>query len=235
MNINNPIHDTVMDRIRKGAVSMRPRWQYVLLGLLWGFGALLVLLVLLYLASLAVFLMRQDGIWLAPALGARGWFDVLRSAPLFIILLVAACAIVLNALVRRSAFAYRRPITLSLGVVLLMTLIGGVAVGVSPFHREIHRQVRFGHLPPPFGMPYEHPFRPPMPDDVHRGVVILHDGTTILLRDGGGATTTIHLTPQTRLPLGADFEPGDMLVVFGDQASGSVQALGIVEVDTEDQ
>lgn len=233
MSTPQPIHDAVMERIRKGAVSMRPRWQHVLLALLWAAGALLVSLVLLYLASLAVFVMREDAFWLAALLGPRGWFDVLRAAPLFIILLIAVCASILNALVRRTSLAYRRPIAISLGVVLVATLVGGIVVGVSPFHTEMHRQARRGLVPPPFGAPYEHPFRPTMPDDARRGVVVTREGSTVLIRDSRGATTTIHLSPRTRLPFGADFGPGDTIVVFGDQATGSTEARGIVEVDDE--
>lgn len=220
-----------MARIRKGAVSMRPRWQFVLLSLLWAGCAALLILAILYFSSLAVFVLRQNGVWLAPLLGMRGWYDVLRSAPLLIILLVAFCAIVLNALVRRSAFAYRRPVVLSLGVVLLGTLVGGVLVGVSPFHRELHRHAHEGGLPPPFGAPYRKGFlRPPPPDDVYRGAVIERMGSTLFIRTEAG-TTSVNLSPRTRLPLGADFEPGDRVVIFGDDASGTIEAFGIIEAD----
>lgn len=227
------MRETVMARIKEGAVSMRPRWQFVLLSLLWAGCAALLVLAILYFSSLAIFVLRENGVWLAPLLGMRGWFDVLRSAPLLIILLVAFCAIVLNLLVRRFAFAYRRPVVLSLGIVLLGTFIGGVLVGVSPFHRELHRHAREGRLPPPFGAPYARgPLRPPPPDDVYRGTVIERMGSTLFIKTAAG-TTTVHISPRTRLPLGADFETGDPVVIFGDAASGAVEAFGILEMEDE--
>jgi hypothetical protein len=78
MNDPHDIQDAVMQRIHAGAVAMRPRWQFVLQGLLWGFGAILALLVVLYLASLAVFVLRSSGLLFAPFLGPRGWFDIFR-------------------------------------------------------------------------------------------------------------------------------------------------------------
>lgn len=212
---------------------MRPRWQFVLMGLLWGLGALLALLVVLYLASLVVFLLRSSGMWFAPFLGPRGWFDIFRSAPLYILILTAACALVLSALVRHFSFAYRRPVAISLGAVLFVTLAGGIAVGVSPFHREVHRGARDGHLPSMMGTPYEHGMRPPLPDDMSRGVVVSHAGDTIIVQDDAGATTSIHVSRHTRLPFGADFAPGDTLIVIGDEASGTLEAYGIIESDPD--
>lgn len=228
MNTPDSIHDSVMQRIRSGAVPMRPRWQFVLFGLLWGVGALLVLLVTLYLASLAVFMLRANGVWLAPLLGARGWYDIFRAAPLYIIVLVAIFALLLNIVVRHFAFAYRRPLVLSLGVVLLVTFAGGVLVGVTPFHRELHRQVRGG----PLGFPYEGAMPSP-PDDVFRGVVVSREGGIILIRDPQGATSTILITRDTHLPFGEDFSPGDMIVVIGDKATDTVSAYGIMEAEPD--
>lgn len=208
---------------------MRPRWQFVLFGLLWGVGALLVLIVTLYLASLAVFTLRASGAWLAPVLGARGWYDIFRAAPLYIIVLIAIFALLLNIVVRHFAFAYRRPLILSLGVVLLVTFAGGILVGVTPFHRELHRQFRGG----PLGFPYERPMRPSLPDDVFRGLVVSRQGDTIQIRDREGATSTIFITPTTRLPFGEDFAPGDMIVVIGDKATDTVKAYGIIEAEPD--
>lgn len=232
--MNTPdIQSEVMQRIREGAVAMRPRWQFVLLGLLWGLGALLALIVVLYLSSLAVYMLRANGVWFAPFLGPRGWFDIFRSAPLWIIVLTALCALVLSALVRHFAFAYRRPVVISLGVVLLVTFAGGIAVGLTPLHREIHRGARHGTLPGVVGTVYEQGMRPPLPDDMYRGTIVSHSGEFLILEGTDGATTSVHISKRTRLPFGADFAPGDTLLVIGDEASGTLEAYGIIEADTD--
>lgn len=233
MNTPHNIQHAVMQRIREGGIAMRPRWQFVLLGLLWGFGALLALLVVLYLGSLVVFVMRANGLWFAPFLGPRGWFDIFRSAPFYIILLTALCAVVLGALVRHFAFAYRRPVVLSLGAVLFVTCAGGILVGFTPFHREIHRGAQRGFLPGVVGAFYEQGVRPPLPDDMYRGTVVSDDGEFLVLRASDGATTSVHVTRHTRLPFGADFAPGDTLIIIGDEASGTLEAYGIMESDPD--
>lgn len=224
-----------MERIRKGGVSMRPRWQFVLMGALWAAGALLALIVALYLVSLFVFLLRESGLLFVPAFGARGWFDILRSAPLYIIGLIAVCALLINLLARHFAFAYRRPLTVSLGAVLLITLVGGLLVGATPLHSELRRSAEHGYLPPPFDVPYRHDMRPPPPADFHKGVVLLRDGPTLYLRNTEGGTTTVHISPRTRLPFGADLEPGDTVIVIGDDASGTIEAFGLREIDPESE
>lgn len=233
MNTQKPIQDVVMERIRKGGVLMRPRWQFVLLGVLWAAGALLTLVLALYLVSLFVFLLRESGLLFVPAFGMRGWFDILRSAPFYIIGLIAICALIINLLARHFAFAYRRPLTVSLGAVLLVTFAGGLLVGATPLHTELRRSAEHGYLPSPFDVPYRHDMRPPPPDDFHKGIVILRDGSLLYLRNADGGTTTVRISPRTRLPFGADLEPGDAVVVIGDETSGAIEAFGLREIDSE--
>ena len=234
---NNTHHDSslrtdIMNAIRKGGVHMRPRWHFVALSAFAIVGIVLVALTLLYVASLAVFFMRDSGAWFVPAFGAAGWFELLRSLPWLLILLLAVFVVLLQILVQRYSFVYQKPLIASVLGVVLLVAAGGFLSGRTPLHRELFRHARHHELPFPLGLWYQAPFRAPRTGDVYHGSIVAtsSSGFTIVDVDDEG-TSTVIITPQTRLPYGADFSDGDFVVVFGDTiATDTVKAFGIREI-----
>jgi hypothetical protein len=212
---------------------MRPRWHFVLLSALSVIGAFILLLTLLYVTSLAMFFLRDSGAWYTPSFGGRGWYPLLHSLPWFLILLIVAFMIVLDLLVRRFAFVYKKPLLLSAIGILLLIFFGGFFIAQTPLHRMIMLSARHGDLPSPIDMLYRGPMRVPPPSDTYHGqiLVIVPGGFTLVDEEGAG-TTTVLVTPETRLPYGEDFKPGERVVVVGDTtATGTVRAFGIREID----
>ena len=212
---------------------MRPRWHFLALSAFAGVGTLLLVLTLLYVASLAVFFMRESGAWFVPAFGTPGWFALLRSLPWLLVLLAAAFIVLLEILVRRYSFVYQKPLVVSILGAVIIIAVGGFLIGQSPFHRGLFWHARHNELPLPFGMWYREPFREPRSAEIYHGVVISASSSGLVVADiNEEGTSTVIITPQTRLPYGADFAPGDFVVVFGDDmGSDTMRAFGIREVD----
>ncbi len=227
------IRQGVMDAIKKGNVQMRPRWHFVLLSSLAALGVFIVLLALLYIVSLSVFLLRDSGAWFAPSFGGRGWFSLLYSIPWLLILFIVVFVGILEILVRRYRFIYRKPLLLSVGVIFVIVLLGGFAIANTSFHRQMEFYAEHNQLPGPLAIGYGAPFRMPPPPDVYHGVILATTTYGFVIDDQNGAgTTTILLTHETRLPYGEDFSVGSEVVVEGDTvASGTVRAFGVREVD----
>lgn len=224
---------SVVDAIKKGTVQMRPRWHFVLLSALTVIGAVIGLLVLIYMASLSVFFLHDSGAWFVPSFGGRGWFSFLRSIPWLLILLTVIFAGLLEILVRRYTFVYRKPLLLSaLGIVALV-LLGGFLFAATPFHRQMQFFASHHQLPPPLAFIYGAPFRMPPPPDVYHGVILATTTSGFVLDDQNGAgTTTVLINGQTRLPYGIDFSVGTEVVVVGDRiGSSTVRAFGVQESD----
>jgi hypothetical protein len=222
----------VMDAIHKGRVHMRPRWHFILHSAFGIVGSLLVFLTLLYVASLAVFFTRESGAFFAPSFGLRGWFVLLHGLPWLLIFLLVIFVILLELLVRRYAFVYRKPMLASIVGIVVLIAVGGLLIAQTPFHRQLFLSARHEGLPPPIGMLYGHAMRPPRGGEVYHGTITSMTSSGFVLSDiEGEGTTTIVITPQTRLPYGADFVLGDMVVVVGDEtATNTVQAFGISEI-----
>ena len=223
----------IMSAIRKGEIRMRPRWHFVLLSALSITGVFIVFLTLLYVVSLGVFFLRDSGAWFAPSFGLRGWWALARSLPWLLILFIFIFVVVLELLVRRYAFVYKKPLLSSaLGIIVLIVL-GGFFLAEVPLHHELMMSARHGQLPAPLVMLYHGPLRmPPPPDTYHGHILAITKNGFIILDEDGAGTTTVFITPQTRLPYGEDFTSGERVVVVGDTvATGSVRAFGVQEID----
>ena len=219
----------VMRAISSGEVKMRPRWQFVLQAALLGVGAVIVLFALLYLVSFILFVLHQTGAWFVPNFGPPGWFAFFRRLPWVLITLAFIFIVILEVLVRRYAFAYQRPLLASVLWIVGIVLVGGATISVTRFHNQLFAVARRNSLPVIGGM-YQQ-FGMPRFDDIHRGVVLQMTNGAFLLQEDDGDTSTIIITPGTRLPLGDGFAVGDTVVVFGPPGiDGIIPAFGIQQV-----
>lgn len=239
----DPIRDHIMEAIRKGGVHMKPRWHFVAWAVLFAIGILTIVSVLLYTASLSLFLLRESGVWFAPSFGVRGWFALVRSIPISHVVFIIVCIVLLELLIHRYAFVYKRPLTGSILAIAALIAVGGFLIAQTSFHRSMSIYARGHYLPAPFDMPYRRSFRIMHPTDLYKGTIVSmnHDGFVIVYdndtnsdTDDNHDTTTsqVIVTPRTRLPYGGDFKAGTRVIVEGDRvATDTVRAFGVREVD----
>lgn len=220
----------IMKAISRGDIRMKPRWHFILLSALYVTGAIIVFLTLLYTTSLGVFFVRDSGALFAPSFGGRGWFSLLQSLPWLLISLVLLFAGILELLVRRYAFVYKKPLLMSVFGILGIIFLGGFFI--APLHHGVMLSIRRGEQPSPVVMLYRGPLRiPPPPDTYHGQIIALTDGGFVMTDEDHG-TTTVSITPKTRLPYGENFTAGERVIVIGDSgATGTIRAFGIREID----
>lgn len=227
------LKDTIMKGIHEGKVQMRPRWHFVLFSALVLVGSLLMCFTLIYAISLLVYLLQVNGEWFAPSLGLRGWASLLHSLPWLLLPLLVAFVVILEILVRRYTFVYKKPLLISVLGVMGVVIAGGFLVSLTPLHDRMARFDRIGMLPPPFDGLYREPPEIRSPD-LYRGRILQVEAGRILVINRAG-TTTILVDPRTRLPYGSGFSEGDMIIVIGDYvATGTIHAFGIRTVTSED-
>ncbi|HTR18484.1 MAG TPA: hypothetical protein VMH91_00690 [Candidatus Paceibacterota bacterium] len=224
------LEKNVMDAIHSGRVHMRPRWKFVLSGALAALGVIILALTLLFITSFAIFTLRQDGALFVPVFGMRGLFAFFAALPLILITLLVLFLVILEILVRRYRVGYRTPLLVSVLAILVIVVCGGYALERTRIHAGLLHDARLpGGLPPPLDVIYrvgaEH-----VPGIYHGTIVSMIPGGFLLADENEAGTTTVILGPSTRLPLGGGFDVGDTVVVFGDQASGTVHAFGVREV-----
>ncbi len=239
----------VLEAIKDGEVTMRPRWHFVLKAVLAAAGALLIFFGTIYLMSFIIFVLYKTGIIYVPDFGLHGIMRFLFNLPWILILVAFIFAILLEILVQRYAFVYKKPLLYSLFGVVALVVAGSVIVAATPLHSQFLKNSRERHFPFFPGQLYLQ-FGFQRTSDVHRGVVeSITDNGFYLKEDsdtGVDATSTssivststdgliqVSVTPQTRFPMGTDISIGDSVVVFGDESTSSpmiFQAYGVEKV-----
>ncbi len=225
------IRDAVLAKIRTGQAKMRPRWHFVLKALLVFFGLVIGFLTLLYLTSFTVFMLRQSGVWFIPIFGFRGVMMLFASLPWLLILAGISFVILLEILVRRYSFAYRKPLLYSLLGIIAFTVLANSVVARTGFHEKFFMRAREGKLPIAGG--WYRDFGLAKSQNVHPGTVIEITEDGFRMENRRGETLTVIISPETRFPLGIDFQKGDQVVVLGERDNDHIGALGIRRVDSE--
>lgn len=120
------IEDKIKSLIEEGRVKMKPKWFFILKSILNISFIMIVFLVVLYFSSFLSFVMRER-----LALGFHphmvGWVKFLFGVPWLIVLLALIALLVLEILVRKYSFVYRRPLAytvfFSIFIMIIITMI----------------------------------------------------------------------------------------------------------------
>lgn len=223
------IRSNVLAAIDAGKVKMRPRWHFIARAALLVTGTILAALALLYVSSFIFFILHQTGVWFTPRFGLRGFREFLIGLPWMLVLLAAVFIVILQFLVKRYAFGYGRPLLYSAIGIVVLVILGGFIIAMTPVHRGLFEQARQNHLPFAGGLYREYGIPNPQ-GNVTPGEIIevIESGYRMITpRD---ENVVIIVTPETRFPLGTNFETGDRILVLGDRVDDIITAFGIREI-----
>lgn len=130
----------IIDAIEEGRIKMRPKWHFVFKALLGVVGAIIAGLALLYVSSLLVFTLHAPTMGVHP-MGPRpvGIFVFIRSLPWFLILSSIVFLALLEWLVKKYSFGYRKPLLYSLLGILGFTVLSSLALDAFRAHDRLYR------------------------------------------------------------------------------------------------
>lgn len=225
------IRDAILKKIEKGEAIMRPKSYFLMRAALLLASIVATAFILFFFISFILFILRQTGLLLVPVFGFQGVRILMASFPWILILLVLASIIFLELLIRKYAFAYRRPLLFSLIAIMLLTSVGGFIIAQTPIHDKFYKRAQDNHLP--FAGPLYRGFGLEQLDTVHRGTIIAITDNGFQVENRRGEILTVIVSDQTRFPLGIDFEEGDSILVLGELHNGTIQAFGIRKVDSK--
>jgi hypothetical protein len=219
------LKETILEQITSGHAKMRPRSYFVIRALLLAIGTTITTLTLLYVISLIVFVTELNGASELPAFGFQGLAPFLLALPWLLIAVCLLSLVLLEILVQRYAFAYRKPLLYSLFGVLIIVIFGSLIVTRLRLHQQLFEYAEEQHLPiaEPFYREYDrHRSR-----NIYPGVVAaLHDdGFDLTTRQA--ETFTIIVNDKTDIPVGWVIHQGDIVVVLGTEDDQQITALGI--------
>lgn len=215
MNKNNEhsITDNIYKKINSGAVSMRPKWHFVLKATLAILGVVIFLLASLFLVSFLLFAFRNSGIGFMPYLGFRGIIPLILSLPWILIIVSLLFVVVLEVLVRRYSFAYRKPLSYSLLAIIILVFSGGAIVAESNMHDRFLERAEGVKAPGPIGNFYKNNLDKDI-DGIYVGVVKNFEDEGFLVTLIDGEEVQIATTSMTRIPPRLIIREGDEVIVL---------------------
>ncbi|MEW6617557.1 MAG: hypothetical protein AB1333_04040 [Patescibacteria group bacterium] len=225
MEEKKSIKNSVLEKIKSGQAAMKPKWHFVLKAVLIGIGFVIFILLTLFVMSLIIFVLHDNGVWFVPAFGMRGIGRFIVSIPWLLVLACIAFVVVLEILVRKYSFAYRRPFLYSIIGIIALVVVGGIGVSTTRMHDNFSRLAMERRLP--FAGPIYQGFRTQRPADVYPGTVIEITGDGFFIRDKSNETFRVSVSRMTRFPFGSEIVVGDEIVVMGDLKDGVIYAFGI--------
>ncbi len=212
----------IMDAITRREVRMRPRWYFVLRGVLLIAAVLLLFLLLLYLVSFIIFALHENGAWFAPHFGLSGWSLLVTAVPWSLLLLAFAFIVILASLLMRYEFVYHRPLLYFLFSAILVVTVGGFLIASTSLQPGL---LPYEAATPVLGGFYR--YETSYPSNVHRGTIVALAGDgTFVIADDLGATSTV--APATGVMFADPLHAGDVVLVFGASGEdGVIRAFGV--------
>jgi len=231
MKDNTPAQK-IIEAIDKGKVAMKPRWHFVARSILFGVGLTLAIITTIYIASFAMFVLKQTGIWFIPSFGGFGWYILLGRLPWTLIVVSIIFMGVVELFVKKYTLGYRYPLLYSALGVIVIALIGSSIIDQTKIHSKIFSFAKDGNMPIAGGLYKEYGMK--RPPDIQIGTIIEITDYGFVLEDPRAEVMQISTSSKTRFPLGYDFVIGDRVVVFGEKDQTSkVNALGVKKIDKE--
>jgi len=226
------LNNEIISQIKEGKVEMRPRWFFVLKTILGVLGAFILSLCLIFVVSFIVFGLKKSGIILAPGFGPKGFFLFVFSLPWVLIMASLAFLLVLQVLIRKYSFVYKKPVLYTaLGIIGFTTLVS-LLIPSFALHNSIFKSYRAekGTEMPPVGKFYRG-FVIPRPPDLSRGIIINFSTGTIIIANEDGATSSAIISELTKVFPGTEMSVGEEILIFGPRSSeGIIKAFGVREI-----
>ncbi len=229
MTDNQPknLQEKILQSIKSGELKPRSKWYFYSQSIVLAGVLILAGLLLLFLGSLIVFSLQQNGAWYSLGFGFYGFKILFVSLPWLLILAVVVLLVLVERLLKHYKFSYRQPLLYSFVTVGLVFAVGTILVSRVHLHEELFMQAREHKLV--FGSPvYRHYGMPPK-GSVTRGIVFLVNDPGCKIKTLSDEELQVIITTQTKLPFNYSCAPGDSIIVLGPRSDDSIRAIGIIK------
>lgn len=219
-NGQQKLKEKILEKIKNGQAIMRPRWQFVLITALTIFGVVFLVLFTVFLGSMIVFILSDNGSTFLPDFGLSGIGLFIASLPWLLIGAGAIFLVILEFLVRKYSFAYRRPLVFSLLTLIAVVILASIAVAQTPLHKKINSTEKF----------YSH-YGPTKDVGFCVGTIknLTDDG--FFMESPDGSKFLVLVDEKTKFPVGVNFEEGDNVLVLGKKEDNKISANGITHAN----
>jgi hypothetical protein len=214
----------VVDTIKSREIKMRSHAYFATRAVFVILAAILLFLLIVFVATFIVFALQQNGGFYATNFGPAGWEIFLFSLPWSFLLLSIALILILWLLLRRYALIYHQPFIYTLLILIVVIALTCFFLSAASIHGGIYRYISKNPIPVVTGV-YE--FETAPLSGVYRGQVIVLATSSFILENAFGQTSTVIVVPGAWPELG-QVAPGNYVLLFGHGiATATIQAYGL--------
>ena len=208
------IKNTILTIVDSKKIQMIPKWKFVVYSLLGLIGICFSFLLLLFVVSLVMFILARYGFMYLPMFGFQATLHAITGIPIVLCLFGLLLVFIIEVVSRQFSFSFRRPLLVTLCIIIGIALIVGYLVSITPLHMMMRGYAKERHFDR-FNSLYERPPREQLETGraVLRGEVIATTTDSLTLSLFNDVIRTVYAT-GTRQPFGG-VTLGDDIIVFG--------------------
>lgn len=220
------IKERVLEKIKDGKVAMHSHAYFSSKHIFQVTVLVMVLASLMLLMSFLIFVFRTGGQIFFPWFGVRGVQAFVSSVPWLLIVLVLVGLYGAELLLRKYRFAYRTPMLFILGVLGIVSILGGFLLSQTSLHDNLLLRARDHRLPFGEGLYRNYGLGEGFKHATLGTITSLSvDGCGLV--DFKGEQIYVRFTDAISDFVVAHLYIGDRVVVLGDRKGSSIEAFGI--------
>jgi len=223
------LSNKVVGEIKGGQLKMKPKFYFIFKAVFFDVTLLFAFLVSVFLISFILFVVHGNGTWFLFGFGWPGIKMFLASFPWFLAMTALALLVLMEILIHRLGFAYRRPLIISLVGVLSVGLATGIFVATTPFHEGAFQSAQDSTLPVAGAMYRNYGVVPT--ENLYSGVVFEPiDENNFSIETPEGQNVKIQMSTSTSF--GQDVikekvEKDDAVMIMGEKKGSEIRAFGV--------
>lgn len=140
------IKTNILQFVEKNKISMIPRWKFVLYSLLGITLTVFAFVVLTFFGSMIIFILSKYGFLYLPLFGLGGIMHGIRAVPFVLFILTVILIVIVEILVHKYAFSFRKPVITTLLTLTLSAIVFSSLLTLTPMHGKIRQFARESKL-----------------------------------------------------------------------------------------
>lgn len=217
------IKNSILEKIKKGDIKKIPKFIFDLKKMLWALLAVVIFLAVLFIGSFIIFVLQFSGLANLPNFGIFGFQILMGNFPWILLFLFFVLVLILEILVRRYAFSYKRPLIFSFLIIVAIVSSASFLAWKASLQERIYANFKDDTVLQYF---YNKYLNPP-PEIFHPGTVLSIAENKLILETGNKSQLNIEITNSTKMPKDFRIFPGARIIVIGELNNGIIEAQAI--------
>ncbi|MBU1038773.1 hypothetical protein KKC17_00850 [Patescibacteria group bacterium] len=231
LNLNN-LKQLVTAKITSGQVKMHSKTFFATGRVLSWLSGLLFSLLLILLTSFIVYVLRYNSL-VFKGFGWSGLNIFLNSLPILALIIVTLLGLSLSLLAWRQTPAYKKPAAYTVGLTIVVSLIIGLAINLTPLHARLAEKA-FNRQLPVLGPVYSQNLNGRWLGAT-AGTITDIQNNNWEIEDNLQTLWLVKISPTTRFPFDKDFHIGDKVIIHGPTSNQTIKAKGVRKIDDQEK